>query len=123
MRTTSSLRIPLGNNSIQLFVTTQLKPQKFELLANYPNPFNPETWIPYKLAKDSNVVIRIYDVSGCLIRKLNLAHQPAGVYVGRANAAYWDGLNEAGETVASGVYFYSIRAGEFSATRKMLLLK
>ena len=98
-------------------------PQKTELLANYPNPFNPETWIPYQLAKAADVNVSIYAADGKLIRTLALGHQAAGVYHNRSRAAYWDGKNAAGESVASGVYFYTLTAGDFTATRKMLILK
>ena len=100
-----------------------LVPEKTALLANYPNPFNPETWIPYHLAQESDVRIRIHTVSGTLVRTLDLGHQPAGVYQQRSRAAYWNGKNEVGESVASGVYFYTLTAGDFTATRKMLIRK
>ena len=93
------------------------------LLPNYPNPFNPETWIPYQLAKPADVNIAIYAVDGQLVRTLKLGHQPIGIYESRSRAAYWDGKNELGEPVASGVYFYTLTAGDFSATRKMLIMK
>ena len=93
------------------------------LLANYPNPFNPETWIPYHLAKDADVTLRIYAVNGQLVRTLALGHQPVGMYQTRSRAAYWDGRNAVGEPIASGVYFYTLTAGEFTATRKMLIRK
>ena len=102
--------------------TTVLSEQT-SLLANYPNPFNPETWIPYQLAKSADVTLSIYAVDGRLIRTLALGHQPVGLYESQSRAAYWDGRNEAGEPVASGVYFYTFTAGEFTATRKMLILK
>ncbi len=100
-----------------------LIPKETSLLPNYPNPFNPETWIPYQLAKPAEVILRIYSVNGMLVRTLALGHQPAGIYHSRARAAYWDGKNEAGEPVASGVYFYTLTAGDFTATRRMLILK
>ena len=100
-----------------------LLPKETALLANYPNPFNPETWIPYQLARESNVQIRIHAVNGTLVRTLDLGHQPAGVYQQRSRAAYWDGRNQLGEPVASGVYFYTLTAGDFTATRKMLIKK
>ena len=105
----------------QLLAT--LAPKSTALLANYPNPFNPETWIPYRLAKGSDVQLRIYDTQGRLVRHLDIGHQAAGVYQTRSRAAYWDGRNEIGEAVASGLYFYTLTAGDFSATRKMLILK
>ncbi len=98
-------------------------PAKSVLLQNYPNPFNPETWIPYHLSDASPVMVRIYSASGQLIRTLDLGYRDAGVYASRSKAAYWDGRNDAGEEVASAVYFYSITAGDFSATRKMIVKK
>lgn len=92
-------------------------------MTNYPNPFNPETWIPYQLAKTAEVTVSIHAVDGQLIRTLALGQLPAGVYQDKSRAAYWDGTNEQGESVASGVYFYTLKAGEFSATRKMLIRK
>ena len=98
-------------------------PEETSLLANYPNPFNPETWVPYQLARPADVTITIYSASGQVVRKLALGHQSAGIYQNRSRAAYWDGRNAHGEPVASGVYFYTLTAGDFSATRKMLILK
>ena len=100
-----------------------LTPDTTALLANYPNPFNPETWIPYQLAKPADVTVTIYASDGSVVRTLALGHQDVGKYHTRSQAAYWDGRNEFGETVASGVYFYTLTAGEFAATRKMLILK
>ena len=100
-----------------------LTPKETVLLPNYPNPFNPETWIPYQLAAPANVTITIYAVNGQLVRTLELGHQAVGVYESQSRAAYWDGKNEVGEPVASGVYFYTFTAGDFIATRKMLILK
>ncbi len=93
------------------------------LLANYPNPFNPETWIPYQLSASADVSVSIYSVNGHLVRRLDLGHQSAGVYQSRSRAAYWDGRNTFGERVASGLYFYTLTAGDFTATRKMLIRK
>ena len=98
-------------------------PKETALLANYPNPFNPETWIPYQLAKDADVTLTIYAVNGHVVRRLSLGHQPAGIYQNRNRAVYWDGKNAFGESVASGVYFYTFTAGDFTATRKMLIRK
>ena len=98
-------------------------PMETSLLPNYPNPFNPETWIPYRLAKSADVSVSIYTTDGKLIRKLTLGHLPAGIYGDKSRAAYWDGKNTQGEPVASGVYFYTLTAGDFSATRKMLIRK
>ena len=100
-----------------------LIPKDTALLANYPNPFNPETWIPYQLAKDAEVTLTIYAMNGQVVRCLTLGHQPAGIYQERSRAAYWDGKNAVGEPVSSGVYFYTLAAGDFSVTRKMLIRK
>ena len=100
-----------------------LLPKKTVLLANYPNPFNPETWIPYRLAKPAKVSIAIHAANGQLVRVLALGTQSAGIYQHRSRAAYWNGKNEVGEPVASGVYFYTLTAGDFTATRKMLIRK
>jgi hypothetical protein len=97
--------------------------EEFALLQNRPNPFNPDTWIPYRLKEDAHVLIRIYATTGQLIRTLNLGHKPAGFYMGRTKAAHWDGQNEAGERVTSGIYFYNIQAGSYSATRKMMVVQ
>ena len=91
------------------------------LLPNYPNPFNPETWIPYRLAIGEDVTLTIYDVHGKAVRQFTPGYQPAGTYQHRSRAAYWDGKNELGEPVASGIYFYTLTAADFSATRKMLI--
>ncbi|RKU21634.1 hypothetical protein C6499_21800 [Candidatus Poribacteria bacterium] len=100
-----------------------LTPKETALLPNYPNPFNPETWIPYQLAKSTEVTLTIYAVDGQVVRTLSLGHHPAGVYQSRSRAAYWDGRNQLGEPVSSGVYFYTLTAGDFSATRKMSITK
>ena len=100
-----------------------LTPKETVLLANFPNPFNPETWIPYQLAKDAEITVTIYASNGQVVRRLALGHQVAGIYQSRSRAAYWDGRNEFGEPVASGVYFYTLIAGDFTATRKMLIRK
>ena len=98
-------------------------PETTVLLPNYPNPFNPETWIPYRLAEAAEVTLTIYSLNGNQVRTLALGHQPAGFYESRSRAAYWDGRNAIGERVASGVYFYTLTAGDFAATGKMLILK
>ena len=100
-----------------------LLPTETVLLANYPNPFNPETWIPYHLATDANVTLTIYNMSGQVVRQFGLGYQTAGKYQNRSRSIYWNGKNEFGELVASGVYFYHLSAGDFSATRKMVILK
>ena len=100
-----------------------LVPKETTLLPNYPNPFNPETWIPYQLANPAEVTVCIYTTGGTVVRTLAIGHQPAGIYADRHRAAYWDGRNEAGEPVASGVYLYTLTAGDFTATRKMVIRK
>ena len=98
-------------------------PEATQLLVNYPNPFNPETWIPYQLSEPAEVRVRIYGIDGMLIRTLELGHKPVGIYQDKNRAAYWDGRNQVGEPVASGVYFYTLTADDFTATRKMLIRK
>ena len=98
-------------------------PKKTALLTNYPNPFNPETWIPYQLAEPAEATLTIYTADGAVVRTLALGHQAAGIYQSRSRAAQWDGKNKFGEPVASGVYFYTLTAGDFTATRKMLIRK
>ena len=100
-----------------------LTPKQTTLLPNYPNPFNPETWIPYQLSEDADVTLAIYDSSGIMVRRLELGHQLAGYYAEKEKAAYWDGRNEFGEGVASGVYFYHLSADDYSAARRMFILK
>jgi hypothetical protein len=103
--------------------TTMLIPKEFRLLQNYPNPFNPDTWFPYHLATDATVAIHIYNAQGQLIRTINLGNKNAGAYVTKDKAAYWNGRNSFDQKVASGVYFYTLQAGEFKATRKMTIMK
>ena len=105
----------------QLLATA--RPEKTQLFANYPNPFNPETWIPYELATDTHVKITIYNTQGVVIRTLQFGHQSAGYYTDRDRAAYWDGRNALGEQVASGLYFYQLETDEMSSMRKMVILK
>ena len=100
-----------------------MRPDRTALLTNYPNPFNPETWIPYQLAAPADVAVTIYDVRGVRVQRVAVGHQPAGFYTDRSRAAYWDGKNEIGESVASGVYFYTLTAGDYTATQKMLIRK
>ena len=111
-----------GLRQLQNLHTLLARPQT-ALLANYPNPFNPETWLPYRLADTAQVSINIYNAQGILVRTLALGHRSAGVYQDKGRAAYWNGRNAQGESVASGVYFYTLSAGDFTATRKMLLRK
>ena len=98
-------------------------PKETVLLANYPNPFNPETWIPYELAEAAEIQVSIHASDGKLVRTLELGQRPAGIYQTKGRAAYWDGRNALNEPVASGVYFYTLTAGDFKATRKMLIRK
>ena len=98
-------------------------PTQTQLLANYPNPFNPETWIPFQLAQDSIVTVKIYDVTGKQIRMIQLGHVPAGNYVESNRAIYWDGRSENGEQVSSGSYFYQLQVDEYTETKKMVILK
>ncbi len=100
-----------------------LVPEETALLPNYPNPFNPETWIPYQLSEPAEVTLRIYTVNGGSVRTLDLGPTPAGIYQSRSRAVYWNGKNEVGEPVASGIYFYTLTAGDFTATRKLLIRK
>ena len=93
------------------------------LLQNFPNPFNPETWIPYTLADDTDVSVRIYDVEGKLVRNLDIGYQRSGRYLNREKAVYWDGRDQLGESVSSGIYFYTLKADGFSDTRRMVILK
>ena len=114
------------NMTIKVFVPAKIAeviPKEFRLLQNYPNPFNPETWIPYDLASDAVVVIRIYNVNGQLVRQLDLGKQKAGSYVDKKKAAYWDGKGQSGNSVANGLYFYTLKAGDFQATRRMVIVK
>ena len=117
-----SLAFKQGIENLERLLAS-LIPEETALLANYPNPFNPETWIPYQLAESAEVTLTIYDMNGHLVRRLVLGHQAAGVYQSRNRAVYWDGRNQLGESVASGLYFYTLIAGEFTATRRMLILK
>ena len=103
--------------------TTWADLRRTALFQNYPNPFNPETWIPYTLAEQTRVSISIHNVAGRLIRTLDLGEKPAGVYFSREEAGYWDGCDDAGEPVASGVYFYTFSAGSYGATKKMTIAK
>ncbi|MBC8234025.1 T9SS type A sorting domain-containing protein [bacterium] len=119
--------VEAGKETIKDF---ELKPnpeenvdESFDLYPNYPEPFNPETWIPYRLATDEPVTISIYNQNGQLVRTLHLGEKKAGVYVTKDKAAYWDGRDSLGQKVASGIYFYTLQAGNFTATRKMTIMK
>ena len=122
LKNDGSLLFRRGVANLESLLASKI-PSETRLLLNYPNPFNPETWIPYQLAKATEVTVTIHTVNGSLIRTLTLGHQAAGLYQSKSRAAYWDGRNEFGKRVASGVYFYTLTAGEFTATRKMLIRK
>ena len=123
-RRTNRLDLFRHRNAAAAPILSKAVPEENALFANYPNPFNPETWIPYQLAKPAEVKVAIYAADGTRVRTLSLGHQPAGVYQSKGRAAYWDGTNALGEPVASGVYFYTLKvSGEFTATRKMLIQK
>ena len=111
------------NNVINNDLTNLMPVNHTSLMPNYPNPFNPETWIPYQLAEPADVTLAIFSSNGQLVRTLTIGHQAAGVYQHKNRAAYWDGRNDIGERVASGLYFYTLTAGAFAATGKMLILK
>ena len=117
-----SLAFQQGIANLERLLTLFI-PEKTVLLHNYPNPFNPETWIPYHLANSSDVTITIYNTRGFVVRQLNLGHQREGYYTGKSRAAYWDGRNAVGERVASGIYFYQLQADNLSFLRKMLILQ
>ena len=117
-----SLAFKQGIKNLEALLRS-LIPETDALLRNYPNPFNPETWIPYHLAQSADVQIAIYDVQGGLVRRLELGYQQPGYYADRIKAAYWDGRNQLGESVASGLYFYTLTTGKFTATRRMVILK
>ena len=117
-----SLAFRQGIENLQKLLASFV-PEKTALLSNYPNPFNPETWIPYHLAKPADVSLTIYDVNGAVVRTFALGHQAAGIYQNQSRAMHWDGNNEVGEPVASGIYFYTLSANDFTSTRKMLIRK
>ena len=118
-----SIAFRQGIANLRNLLASLIIPQETALHANYPNPFNPETWIPYQLAVPAEVMLTIYDLNGGAVRHLEIGHQQAGLYQSRIRAAYWDGRNGRGESVVSGLYFYTLKAGEFAATRKMLIRK
>ena len=120
----AGLNIPLSVEPRgDLVLTTFGDIKRTALLQNFPNPFNPETWIPYTLADNADVNVRIYDVEGKLVCKLDLGYQRAGSYLSREKAVYWDGRDQLGESVSSGIYFYTLKADAFSDTRRMVILK
>ncbi len=104
-------------------ILSSIKPVETVLMPNYPNPFNPETWIPYHLSQDAEVVVRIYDTKGRIARTLDMGFQSFGYYASRNKAAYWNGRTDSGEMVSSGTYFYQIQAGDYTETRKSVILK
>ena len=118
-----SIAFRQGIENLQNLLASLIIPQETALHANYPNPFNPETWIPYQLTAPAEVTLTIYDMNGQKIRRFELGHQAAGSYQSRSRAVYWDGRNDRGESVASGLYFYTLSADDFTATRKMLIKK
>ena len=103
--------------------TTLGRIKRTGLFQNFPNPFNPETWLPYHLASDAEVTFRIYNIRGQLMRELDLGAQAAGSYQDKETALYWDGRDQFGETVSSGIYFYRLNAGDFQATKRMVIVK
>lgn len=117
-----SLTFEKGIETLQ-YILKLLHPKEIAVMQNYPNPFNPETWIPYQLSNPSDVSITIYDIRGNVVRQLNLGYQSAGFYTDRTRAAHWDGKNSTGELVASGPYFYQVKAGNYTFLRKMLIMK
>ena len=121
----ADLTDPISQRGIMVLeqLLAVLVPKETALLPNYPNPFNPETWIPYQLAINSNVKITIYNTKGVVVRTLAIGHQSAGYYTDRSRAAYWNGENQVGEPVASDIYFYTLSTEEFTATQKMLIRK
>ena len=122
-RITVTINVTDVANAAPSVPTPPALPETTALLSNFPNPFNPETWIPYQLAKPAEVTLTIYDIRGVVVRELRFGHQPAGMYRSRSRAIHWDGRNEFGEKVASDVYFYTFTAGDYTATRKMLIRK
>ena len=118
-----SIAFRQGIANLESLLASLIIPQATALLANYPNPFNPETWIPYQLAAPAEVTLTIYDMNGGTVRRFEMGHQAAGLYQSHSRALYWDGRNGGGEPVASGIYFYTLTAGDFTATRKMLIRK
>ncbi|HIF23054.1 MAG TPA: hypothetical protein EYQ27_14405 [Gemmatimonadetes bacterium] len=119
----SHLRLNGARLNPDFIYTFHNEPYQFQLMANYPNPFNPETWIPFELSSDADVTVRIYGLDGEIVRTLDLGYQPMGEYRARESAAYWDGRNEIGERVASGLYVYELQAGEQRAVRRMVISK
>ena len=120
---TAGMEMELDSGDRELTVSLRPLPKVTQLLQNYPNPFNPETWIPYQLNQASEVSLSVYSSEGKLVRQIDLGLKPAGNYQRTERAIYWDGRNASGESVSSGVYFYRLEAGDYSQTRKMVILK
>ena len=120
---TAGGEMELDSGDRELTVSLRPLPKVTQLLQNYPNPFNPETWIPYQLNQASEVSLSVYSSEGKLVRQIDLGLKPAGNYQRTERAIYWDGRNASGESVSSGVYFYRLQAGDYSQTRKMVILK
>ena len=115
---------PFTVDPVELKIETLGQVKRTALFQNFPNPFNPETWLPYQLASDANVHIAIYDAKGALVRLMDLDWQAAGFYTDRGRAAHWDGRNSSGESVANGIYFYQLRAGDNNTqVRRMVITK
>ena len=121
--TAEDLDVPFAVDPSFLRPTTLGQVKRTALYQNFPNPFNPETWLPYRLADETKVSFQIYDVQGQLVRELNLGVQQTGSYLDKHTAAYWDGRDQFGEPVSSGLYVYNFRAGSFQAIRRMVILK
>ena len=116
--------LPINSRSADgKFVSLATPADQNLLLQNYPNPFNPDTWIPYQLKEDADVVVKIYSSMGLLIQTLKLGYKPVGFWIGKDRSAYWDGKDESGEKASSGIYYYNIQAGNYNATRKMIIVK
>ena len=119
----AGMEMQLASGKRELIISLRPLPKVTQLLQNYPNPFNPETWIPFELNQDSEVSLTIYDTVGRLVRRIDLGFQPAGVYLRRDRAIYWDGRTQSGEQVASGTYFYTLKTAGYVSTQKMIILK
>ena len=117
------MEMELAGDERELTISLRSLPKVTQLLQNYPNPFNPETWIPYHLAQATEVRISIYNMIGQRVRQVKVGFRHAGIYHSRSEAVYWNGRNDAGELVTSGVYFYTLQTNTFTATRKMIVLK
>jgi len=119
----AGMEMQLASGKRELIISLRPLPKVTQLLQNYPNPFNPETWIPFELNQDSEVSLTIYDTVGRLVRRIDLGFQPAGAYLRREQAIYWDGKTDTGERVASGTYFYTLKTEGYTSTQKMIILK